>query len=271
VEGEETAMGALHGGNGGGTPPDGGGLPELPPEWGDIIVPDDPSALAAESAIVRRQFRRYNRSRRWRRRLHLAPPKPQLAEAEPSGMGVPLIIMAIAIIAALISLFAVGWPAQRRAATAGRASTPGPASGRSTASTAAGPLASLTLADANGAKVRLTDTMPAVVLLVDGCDCEDLIAATAAAAGPRVTVLAVASRWTARVPVLTPGVADPPSSAPVRRLLDPQGAVRASIPPLAGGMTVAAALIDTDGSAIKVVPSVRSVDDFSADLPRLAD
>lgn len=257
-------MGALHDGNGGES---GGGLPELPPEWGDIIIPDDPSALASEAAVVRRQARRYERSRRWRRRLHLPPPPRRYDEADQTGLGAPLLVMAIAVITTLVSLFAIGWPAQRRNATAGRA-TPGPVeAGNQVTSAGSGPLASLTLADAAGSKVRLTDTLPAVVLLVDNCTCEDLITATATAAGPDVTVLAIAAGWPSPVPVLVPG--DPSRAGRVHRLVDPGGSVRAAIPGLAHTPAPAAALVGLDGTAIRTIPTARSVEDFRGDLHRL--
>src|SRR3954464_9707963 len=50
-------MGTL-GDDNGGPPPGGGGLPDLPPEWGVIIIPDDPSELAPEIDEVRRELRR---------------------------------------------------------------------------------------------------------------------------------------------------------------------------------------------------------------------
>src|SRR3954463_12808252 len=50
------AMGTRRDGNGNGWPPD--GLPDLPPEWGTVIIPDDLSELAEESSRVRRELRR---------------------------------------------------------------------------------------------------------------------------------------------------------------------------------------------------------------------
>ena len=47
-------MGSLRGDNGGGRAPDGGGLPDLPPEWGTIIIPDDAGELSREAAAIRR-------------------------------------------------------------------------------------------------------------------------------------------------------------------------------------------------------------------------
>ena len=55
-------MGTLSGGNGGEQPPNGGGssdgVPELPPEWGFIVIPDDAAELEGEAGEVRRQLRR---------------------------------------------------------------------------------------------------------------------------------------------------------------------------------------------------------------------
>ncbi|HLL65887.1 MAG TPA: hypothetical protein VK453_09065 [Micromonosporaceae bacterium] len=255
-------MGTLHNGNGG---EGGGGLPELPPEWGALRIPDDPSALSEEAAIIRRRLRRYDRSRRLRRRLHLAPPPPRrYHDDHGSGVGTPLIVMAIAVITALVSLFAIGWPGPRRAGTANR---PGSPDAANRTSAAPAPLASLTLADSSGARIRLTDTLPAVVLLVDDCACEDLITSTAAAAGAGITVLAVATAWVTPVPVLMPG--DPARSGRIYRLVDPDRSVRSSINGLTSPQGAAAALIGRDGTAIRVLPEAASVEDFRADLGRL--
>jgi hypothetical protein len=97
------------GGNGDEQPPGGGpsdGLSGMPPEWGPVVVPDDASALDAEAAAVRKEFRRESRRYRWRRRLRLSAPRNR----DTPSLGVPLAIMAIAVVATLISLFAVAWP-----------------------------------------------------------------------------------------------------------------------------------------------------------------
>ena len=66
-------MGSQRGDNG--ATPNGGGLPDLPPEWGVVIIPDDLAELTRESTQVRRELRWQARSVRWRRRLHLKPRK----------------------------------------------------------------------------------------------------------------------------------------------------------------------------------------------------
>lgn len=99
-------MGTLRGGNGGGWSPD--ELPDLPPEWGPVVIPDDPSELAREASKVRRQLRWQARRMRWRRRLHLPGPRPGTEDG--AALGVPLLVVLIATIATLTSLFIISWP-----------------------------------------------------------------------------------------------------------------------------------------------------------------
>ncbi|NJC73866.1 hypothetical protein HC031_29750 [Planosporangium thailandense] len=99
-------MGTLRGGNGGGWSPD--ELPELPPEWGPVVIPDDPAELAREASKVRRELRWEARRLRWRRRLHLPAPRSRTEDA--AALGVPLLVVLIATIATLTSLFIISWP-----------------------------------------------------------------------------------------------------------------------------------------------------------------
>jgi hypothetical protein len=100
-------MGTLSGG-GGGWPPD--ELPELPPEWGAIVIPDDASELAREASRVRRELRWQARQLRWRRRLHLPQANPGPGAEDVPALGVPLLVILIATIATLTSLFVISWP-----------------------------------------------------------------------------------------------------------------------------------------------------------------
>src|SRR5690348_4581692 len=109
-------MGTLRGDNGGERPPNGDGLPNLPPEWGHVVIPDDASELADEAVLVRKQLRRQVRRDRWRRRLGLRP-RPSVPGEHQRALGLPLLIMAIAIIATLTSLFAIAWPSRPRQST----------------------------------------------------------------------------------------------------------------------------------------------------------
>jgi hypothetical protein len=173
-------MGSLRGEDGDGRqPPDNGGLPDLPPEWGVVVIPDDLQELENEAAEVRRQNRRSARRQRWRRRFRLAPK----SDGDSPPVGIPLLIMCIAIVAALTSLFAITFTTR---------STPGPtASATAPAPAATEQMIDLALTDVNGKPVRLREELPAVLLLLDGCPCNDLIAQTAIAAPAKVTVLVV--------------------------------------------------------------------------------
>jgi hypothetical protein len=251
-------MGALRDDNGGGErPQEGGGLPDLPPEWGTIIIPDDPGALDDEGAPIRRQFRRTAIRRRWRRRLHLRPEPARRTTDDSPGLAVPLLIMTIAIIATLVSLFAVAWP--------GHAPKTTPKVGSPTTAPPAVTLTGVSLQDADGKPVGLVEVAPAVVLLVDGCSCEQLIRSTvdaAAAAKDTIKVVVVATR-----PPTLPGRLDP--KVTVRSLADPNSSLRASVPALAGDRTTAAVLVDYHGKLVKAVRSVTTPDPFASELSGL--
>jgi hypothetical protein len=187
-------------------PEDGGGarpgdLPEFPPEWGTIVIPDDASELDHEAAALRRELRRHHR----RTRLRTALGVHQTGPDAPS-LGVPVVIMAVAVITTLLSLFVVTW--DRRPTLPVTSGTEG---------SPAAPIAlvDVTLADAGGDSVRLGGMLPAVLLLADDCDCAGLIAAIAAEAPAPVTIVPIGR--TAPCPVGT---------APnVRCLSDPRGVV----------------------------------------------
>jgi len=246
-------MGSLRGDNGGGPPPNGGGLPDIPPEWGTIIIPDDLSELDHESAQLRRELYRTARHDRWRRRLHL-PPVTNARLRDASALGLPLLIMTVAIVATLTSLFALAWPG------------PGPRGGtsqRASAASAPPMIPDLTLVTAEGTALHVRNSLPAVLLLADDCTCADLEVATAQQAPAAVTVVAVART----APVL-PSAA--PSGLRLRAVADPQGQLRATYDGLTSAAGVIALLVKGSGEVIKTVPQVRQVSDFAADLPRLA-
>lgn len=244
-------MGSLRGDNGGGQPPNGGGLPDLPPEWGTVIIPDDLSELDHESTQLRRELRRTARRDRWRRRLHL-PPTGTARLRDTSALGLPLLIMTVAIVATLTSLFALAWPG------------PGPHGVAQRASAAASTpmIPDLTLVTAEGTPLHVRNSLPAVLLLADDCTCADLEVATARQVPAGVTVLAVAHT----APVL-------PSAAPgglrLRAVADPHGQLRATYGGSASAAGVVALLVKGSGEVIKRVTGVRQVSDFAADLPQL--
>jgi hypothetical protein len=246
------AMGSLRGDNGGGRPSD--GLPDLPPEWGTIIIPDDPAELAREATAVRRELRRYARRNRWRRRLHLAPVSEASSRETPT-LGLPILIMAVAIVATMTSLFALAWP--------GPVARPAASSSAQHASASPKTVPDLTLLDPAARPVQLRNMLPAVLLLEDGCACADLELQTALAVPAGVTVLAV-GRLAPVLPTATP------VGLRLRALADPEGALRAAYagtPPASG---VIAVLVRVTGEVARTVHPVTRVDDFRDTLHELA-
>lgn len=261
-------MGTLRGDNGGDRPQEDDGLPGLPPEWGIVIIPDDPGELDREGAVLRRRFRRAAFRSRWRRRLRLRS-KPVLVGGEDSpGLAIPLLIMAVAIIATLTSLFAIAWP-DRRITAENRPSTP--------ASPAATSLGKLVLLDSDGHRVSLSTVTPAVILLVDGCACDQLIRDTYAAV--RDDTPASTSPETDRITLLItaatrPTLPDLPATDASRvtalPFADPNRSIRAAIPALATDRTgPAVVLLRRDGTVLEAVPDVTTVAQFANALPKL--
>jgi hypothetical protein len=237
-QGEENAMGSLRGEDGDGRPPpDNGGLPDLPPEWGVVVIPDDLHELEHEASEIRRQNRRRARQERWRRRLRLAPK----AEGDSPPVGIPLLIMCVAIIAALTSLFAITFTTRPAPDTTPSAAAPAPAFTEQ--------MIDLALTNASGKPVRLREDLPAVLLLLDGCPCATLIQDTAASAPTKVSILVV-DKSAPFIPIGTNAVAlaDPeqallatyadgpdreatPAGVPTAVLVNSQGTVTATISP----------------------------------------
>ena len=255
-------MGTLGNGNGGSWPPEGGGssdgLPELPPEWGDVVIPDDPAELADEAAEVRRQLRRQVRGRHWRRLLHL-PVSPLRAGEDGAAMGVAVMIVSIAVLATMVSLFAIAWPGHPPARPMPSEAAAAPPTG---AATTPADLPDVPLTAADGTPVRLRDSLPAVLLLVDGCACSTLFADTSSAVAgvdPTIAVVTVGRGVVAPV-------------APAARAVaadDPTGALWAKFGVPTGTGRAGAVLADATGKVVAVVPVVSSVDDFRSLLVKL--
>ena len=268
-------MGTLRGDNGGERPPDGGGVPDLPPEWGLIVIPDDAAELDDEAAALRKEWRRAARVNRWRQRFGLSPVRIGRGRGATS-LALPLLIMAIAIVATLTSLFALVWPGHpvRRTPNA-----------EASAATSSATLADLTLLDSSAAPVRLQDNLPAVILLVDGCDCTGLISATVSAAPASVTILAIGQ---AAPPLPDTGAGSTASAAPagqgadtegrqqatpararLRALADPTGLLRTTYHLGRTATGEAVAVLVRKGGQILDTVRVTGVDQIRAELPRL--
>ncbi|MPZ27152.1 MAG: hypothetical protein GEV12_12265 [Micromonosporaceae bacterium] len=252
-------MGTHHGGNDGNVPPDGDRspdpdlpeLPELPPEWGEVAVPDDPSELAAEAEQIREELIREDQAGRTGGGGGAAAGTGAV-EGAPS-IGVPLLIMSVAVLITLVSLFAMAW--------SGTGSLPdqsNPGSGDGPAE-----LPPMTLVDAAGRQVALTAQTPVVIMLVEECECGGLVSATVGAAPPGVRVAMVG-----HAPPAEPVGQALGDQAPLR-LGDPAGLVRAELrldPPTD---TATVVLVDRDQRITLTQESATSVAQYQGDLTDL--
>lgn len=210
------------------------GLPDLPPEWGRIVVPDDASALASEAAQVRRELRRAA-GRQPRRVLAL-----------------PLLVLLVAVLTTLTGLLAVTWP------RAGRSTDrPTPAPSPPPVSLTGQALPALDLVDAEQAPVPLRGLLPAMIILVDDCGCPDVVVEAVTAAPVGVTVVSVTEGR---------AVTTAPPVNGVRALADPAGGLRSFLGPGAAN----ALLVDRAGVVTRVLPGVGPVDGYQDDLTALA-
>lgn len=215
--------------------------PDLPRLPDGVRIPDDPAELADEAERVRAKLYggRAMAPVSWRRVRPLGS-----GNARPFA---PAVVMCLAIVVALVSLLAL----VLRGPSGGPESPP-PSSA----------LPDLSLTDASGRPVHLAGLVPAAILLVERCSCDRLIAETADAAPPGVTVVVI-DRSVPRVP------ADLPASARLRLLADPEGTLRAELglgAPPADAATVVVA--DRDG-VVQVNPAADSVEPFLASLTGL--
>ncbi|WP_433355085.1 hypothetical protein ACQPYV_32140 [Micromonospora saelicesensis] len=216
------------------------GLPGLPPEWGRVVVPDDASALAAEAAEIRRELRR--------------------ASGLPGGyraLGLPLVVLLVAVLTTLAGLLAVTWPRANRGAD-----RPTPAPYSPPATLVGRALPALDLVDADDAPVPLRGLLPAMIILLDGCPCPDRVTDALAAAPAGVSVVTVTEGRTAP--------ARPTIERQARALADPAGGLRSflSLPARPGAAT--ALLVDRAGTVTRVLPDLGTVESYRSDLSALA-
>ncbi|MGC4866740.1 hypothetical protein ACLQ3B_15055 [Micromonospora sp. DT53] len=216
------------------------GLPGLPPEWGRVVIPDDASALAAEAAQIRRELRR--------------------ASGLPSGyraLGLPLLVLLVAVLTTLAGLLAVTWPRTNRDADR---PTPAPYSPPATLTGRA--LPALDLVDADDAPVPLRGLLPAMIILLDGCPCPDRVADALAAAPAGVSVVTVTG---GRTPAARPTI-----ERQARALADPAGGLRSFLGQPARPGAATALLVDRAGIVTRVLPDLGTPESYRNDLTALA-
>jgi hypothetical protein len=251
--------------NGGGWPPDGGspdGLPDLPEEWGVIVIPDDLSELSDEVTAVRAELRRAHQHTRWERFAE-RPGMRALRRLGAASLRAPVLIISMAVLVTVASLFASAWPGPSRSPATQRTA--------STTDDRGDILPAMELLGADGRTVPLKGHLPAVVLLIDGCECGPLIADALAAVKPEIAVITIVSGAAAA----QTGGAPPTGATPqaqgktVLALRDPTGGLRSSLDLGEPDTTAAALLVNRGGEIIRKVPRTASIEVIRPDLARL--
>jgi hypothetical protein len=250
--------------NGGDWPFDGGSpdeLPDLPEEWGVIVIPDDLSELAEEVEAIRAELRQAERRTRWQQ-IAERPMVRRLRRVVAAALKTPVLIISMAVLVTVASLFASAWPGPPRSPAVQR-----------TANTTDDPtdtLPALELENGDAQPVALRGQLPAVVLITDGCDCARLVADTTRAVGPKTAVVVVTSSAPPTTGITPPTGATPQAQGKtVRALRDPTGELRKSLHLDKPDGTAAALLVDRGGQIVLLLRNARSVDEFRLDLARL--
>lgn len=255
-------MGSLSN-NDGGWPNDGGSpddLPDLPKEWGVIVIPDDLSELADEVRAVRAELQLARPQTRWQR-FAARPAVRRLRRIGAAGVRAPVLIISMAVLVTVASLFASAWPGPTR--------SPGTQRTANTTDDRGDSLPALDLLGPDGQTVALRGDLPAVVLLTEGCRCDQLIADTVSAVRPEIAVLTVTPTKPSAGSVPPTGATPQAQGKTVRQLRDPTGGLRAHLELAAPDGTAAAVLVNRGGEIIRRLPRTISIEDFRLDLARL--
>jgi len=249
--------------NDGGWPNDGGSpddLPDLPEEWGVIVIPDDLAELADEVRAVRAELQLTRPQTPWQR-FAARPVVRRLRRIGTAGVRAPVLIISMAVLVTVASLFASAWPGPARSPATQRTANTTDHRGDS--------LPALELLGPDGQTVALRGDLPAVVLLTEGCRCAQLIADTVTAVRPEIAVLTVTSTTP------SPGTAPPTGATPqaqgktVRHLLDPTGELRAHLNLAGPDGTATALLVSRGGEIVDTWLRTMSVEDFRPKLAQL--
>ena len=253
-------------GNNGGWTPDGGSpddLPDLPEEWGVIVIPDDLSELSDEVDAVRAELHTAPPATPWQR-FARRPAIRRIRRIGALAVRTPVLIITMAILVTVASLFASAWPGPPRQ----------PASQRTAGTTQSptGTLPALEMIGPDGSPASITGQLPAVVLLTDGCACDSLIADTVAGVGAGTAVLIVtATRTTpssapAQLPARTPQA----EGKVVTHLHDQTDSLRTELDLGAPDGTAAVLLVDELGKIVRRAPRVASAEVILPYLPLLS-
>jgi hypothetical protein len=175
----------------------------------------------------------------------------------------PVLIISMAVLVTVASLFASAWPGPPR--------TPAIQRTADNSDDGVDSLPAMELIDSAGGRVPLRRQLPAVVLITDGCDCARLVADTIVAVRPEVAVITVGSGPATPRANLTPPTGATPQAQgkTVLDLRDPTGGLRASLRLGEPDGTAAALLVDRDGDIVREFPRTASVEDLRPQLARL--
>jgi hypothetical protein len=248
--------------NGDGWPSDGGSpddLPDLPEEWGVIVIPDDLSELSDEVRAIQAELRVVPPRTRWQR-LAARPAVRRLRRIGTAALRAPVLIISMAVLVTVASLFASAWSGPTRSPATQRTANTTDDRGDS--------LPVLDLLGADGQLVPLRGKLPAVVLITDGCDCARLVADTIGAVRADIAVVTVTSgtagsasagtagnTGTGAATENTPATGKAPQAQgkTVRALRDPTGGLRASLHLDAPNGTATALLVNLGGEIVRQV------------------
>ena len=243
----------------GGSPDD---LPDLPEEWGVIVIPDDLAELSDEVEAIRAELRLAGEPTRWQRLLR-RPGMRRLRRLAIGAVRAPVLIISMAVLVTVASLFASAWPGPPRQPTTQRTS--------STTDDQLTALPALELAGADGRTVPLAAKLPAVILLTEGCDCAQLVADTIAAVRPEIAVVTITGRTAPSAGAGTPPTGATPQAQgkTVLVLHDPPGTARGQLKVGAPDSTAAVLVVDRNAKIVRRLLRTVSLDEFKPDLDRL--
>jgi hypothetical protein len=236
----------------GGSPDD---LPDLPEEWGVIVIPDDLSELSDEVEAIRAELRLAEKPTRWRR-FAARPAVRRIRRIAATTLRAPVLIISMAVLVTVASLFASAWPGP-----------PHQPSTQRTAATAADELhtlPALELFGTDGQAVALNGQLPAVILVIDDCACDQLVADTIDVVPPSVAVVTVSVVSATASAAGTPPTGATPQAQgkTVRALHSNTDSVRSQLKLAKGDGTAAVLLVDRTGKIIRTLPRTASVDEI---------
>jgi hypothetical protein len=248
----------------GGWSPDGGfpdDLPDLPDEWGVIVIPDDLSELDDEVEAVRAELRlTRGEPTRWTVFAD-RPAVRRIRRISGTALRAPVLIISMAVLVTVASLFASTWPGparqpatQRTATTTNRVDT----------------LPALELVDSDGRPVPLRGQLPAVILFIEKCQCDGLVSDTVTAVRADIAVITVVARAAASAANTPPTGATPQAQGKTLRVLhDPADNVRQQLGIGPADDTAAVLLVDRGGDIVKMLTRTFEFGEIQPHLARI--